>query len=264
MARPLLRQIDALNRKPFINVAPGTATGEVVTFEQLNSAIEGVSWKDNVRAATTVNITLATPGASIDAITLAVNDRFLVKNQTTQTENGIYIFTGAASPATRALDASTFDELESAVVTVDEGTSNGGTTWRQTQVNGVIGTNIVVFTAFGTGVAAASETVAGVVELATQAETDAGTDPSRAITPATLAGYAGRAKRFSATIGDGSQTSLVVTHNLNTRDVSVSLFEATGTFREVMAEVQLTSVNSVTFLFDVAPASNAYRATIVA
>ena len=263
MAIPLKRQLDAESRKPIINAAPATANGEVVVFEQLNAAIEAVAWKDNVRVASVANVTVSAPGASLDGIALTSGDRILLRNQTTQTENGIYIFNGAATPATRAIDANTFDELESAIVTVDEGT-NAGTTWRQTQVNGVLGTNNVIFTSFGAGVAQASETNAGIAQIATQAQTDAGTDDLKIVTPLKLATYSGRAKRFATTIGDASATSIVVTHNLNTQDVEVFLREATGSLRQVLAEVQATSVNTVTCLFDVAPALNSIRAVVVA
>lgn len=263
MATPIRRQLDAENRVPFINVAPGTTTGHVVTFEQLNAAVQGIAWKDNARVLTSTNITIASPGATLDGITMASGDRFLADGQTTATEKGLYIWNGAATPATRAPDADTFDKMESAVVTIDEGTS-AGTSWRQTQVNGVIGTNAFVFTSFGAGVAAASETTAGILELATQAETDAGTDDLRAVTPLKLATYSGRAKRFAATIGDGSATSITVTHNLGTKDVVVDVAEVGGSFRTVFCEVQKTTTNTVTLLFDVAPTSNQLRATVIA
>lgn len=264
MAKPLKRQYDAENRKPFINAAPGTASGELVTYEQLNAAVEGLAPKDNVRAASTVNVTVASPGATIDAVALAANDRVLLKNQTVQTENGLWVWNGAATPMTRAADGSTFDELESAIVTVDEGTSNAGTTWRQTQVNGVLGTNNVIWIAFGTGVSAASESTAGIAEIATQGETDTGTDDARIVTPLKLATYAGRAKRFSQNFGDGSATSYAITHNLNTNNTVVQVYEAAGSKRQIECEVQRTSVNSVTLLFDVAPAAGSLDVTVVA
>jgi hypothetical protein len=264
MPIPQLRQFDAGNRKPYINAAPATANGEVVVFEQLQSAISGLNWKDDVRVASTANVTITSPGASIDGITLTANDRVLLKDQTTQTQNGIYIWNGAAVAMTRTTDADTFDELEGAIVVVTEGSTNAGTGWRQTQVNGVIGTNNVLFVSFGVTPAQASETLAGTAEIATQAETDTGTDDLRIVTPLKLANYAGRAKRFSSTIGDGTATSIAVTHNLNTRDVNVEIAEVSGTFRTVLAEIQRTTVNQVTLLFDVAPAASSLRVTVVA
>lgn len=263
MTIPVGSKLDFGNARRITNLAAGAATGEPVTFEQMNAAVEGLAWKDDVRVAAQVNTTIASPGATINAITMVTNDRVLLNNQTSVPENGIYIWNGAATPMTRALDASTFDELESAVVTVGEGTS-GGASFRQTQVNGVIGTNNVVWTSFGTAASSASETTAGIAELATQAETDAGSDDARIVTPLKLATYANRAKRFSVTIGDASATSIVVTHNLNTLDVQAYVYENTGSKRQAQVEVQHTSVNSVTCIFDTAPASNAYRVVVLA
>lgn len=258
------RVIDAGGRKPYTNASPSTANGEVVVHEQLTAAIQELGWKDNVRAASTANVTVSSPGSAIDGVTLSTSDRVLLKNQTTQTENGIYVWNGAAVAMTRASDADTFDELESAVVLIDEGTTNAGTSWRQTQVNGVIGTNNVVRSSFSSSASQASETVSGVAEIATQAETDAGTDDLRIVTPLKLATYSGRAKRFAADIGDGSATSITVTHNLNTLDAHVTIRENGGSKRAVIAEVQYASVNSVTILFDAAPTSAQYRCIVTA
>lgn len=264
MAISQKRVIDAEGRKPYTGAAPSTAAGEMVVHEQLTAAVEGLAWKDSARVASTVAVTLSGPGAMIDVITLTSGDRVLIKNQVSQPENGIYIFNGAATPMTRALDANTFDELESAVVTIDEGTVGAGTTWRQTQVNGVIGTNNVIWGAFGTSAPVASETQTGTVEIATQAETDTGTNDTFAVTPLKLATWVNRAKRFSVTFGDGAATSYVITHNLNTLDVIVMVRETGGSVREVIAEIQHTSVNSVTILVDAAPALNSLRTTVMA
>ncbi|MFM7013147.1 MAG: hypothetical protein ACKO0Z_28085 [Betaproteobacteria bacterium] len=261
MAIPLKRQLDAENRKPIINAAPATANGEVVVFEQLNGALEGLGWKDNVRAATLSNITLSAPGGTIDGVTLVSGDRVLIKNQTSVPENGIYIFNGAGSPMTRSTDASTFDELESAVVTVDEGT-NAGTTWRQTQVNGVIGTNNIVFTSFGTTPAQATETSTGVAEIATQAETDAGADDLRFVTPLKLFTWSLRMKQFATNIGDGSATSINVLHNLNTQNIQVEFTEAAGLKRNIITEYQIVSGTTITVLFDAPPALNSVHVVV--
>jgi hypothetical protein len=187
----------------------------------------------------------------------------LLKDQTTQTQNGIYLFNGAATPMTRTTDADLFDELEGAIVTATEGTANAGPTGRQTQVIGVLGTNNVLWTSFNTSAPAATETVAGVAEIATQAETDAGTDDARIVTPLKLATWSGRPKRFAVSIGDGSATSIVVTHNLGTKDVVVDISQIAGSFITVLAEVQKTSTNTITVLFDVAPAATSLRVTVL-
>lgn len=264
MSTPVNVVLDFGGNRRITNLGAATSASEPVILSQLNSAIEGLAWKDSARAASTVNVTLATPGAAIDGVTLAASDRILLKNQTTQTENGIYVWNGAATPATRALDASTFDELENATISIDEGTANSGTTWRQTQVNGTIGANNVLFAAFGTSAPSASETVQGIIEIATQAETNTGTDDTRAITPLKLATYSGAAKRYSATIGDSASTSIAVTHNLGTKDVITQVVETGGSEREILCEVRRTSTTQCTFLFDSAPATNSLRVTIVA
>lgn len=264
MALSQKRVIDAEGRKPYTGAAPSTAAGEMVVHEQLAAAIEGLAWKDNVRVYAAVAVTLSAPGAIINGVTMAINDPALIGNQVSQPENGIYIWNGAATPMTRRADANTFDELESAVVTVDEGTTNAGSTWRQTQVNGVIGTNNVIWAVFGTSAPVATETQTGTVEIATQIETDAGTNDSFAVPPLKLANWSGRARRFSATFGDGSATSYVITHNLNTLDVVVMIREVGGSVRDVIAEIQHTSVNSVTVLTDAAPALNSLRAMVIA
>lgn len=245
------------------NLAAAVAAGQPVTYEQFNAALAGLAWKDNARVAAQVDTTIAAPGAAIDGITLSINDRVLLKAQTAVAENGIYIWNGAATPLTRAVDAAVFADLESAVATIDEGT-DAGATYRQTQVNGVIDTNDVIWTDFGTASPSASESTPGIAEIATQAETDAGTDDARFVTPLKLATYTGRAKRYSATIGDASATSIAVTHNLGTEDVQVYIREVGGSKRQVLAEVQHTSANSVTVLFDAAPALNSMRVTVQA
>jgi|APLak6261692095_1056202.scaffolds.fasta_scaffold01139_6 hypothetical protein len=245
------------------NLAAAVAAGQPVTYEQLNAAVANVAWKDNVRVASQVDVTIASPGATIDGITMSINDRVLVKAQTTVAENGIYIWNGAATPLTRAADAAAFADLESAVTTVDEGT-DAGVTYRQTQVNGTIDTNDVIWTDFGTASPSASESTPGIAEIATQTETDTGTDDARFVTPLKLATYAGRAKRYSTTIGDASATSIAVTHNLGTDDVQVYIREVGGSKRQVIAEVQHTGTNSVTVLFDAAPALNSMRVTVQA
>lgn len=257
-----LVDVDLGNAARVVNLLDGTAPQHAATVAQLNAAMEGLAWKDSARVSTQGNTSLASPGATVDGVTMAANDRVLVRAQTSQPENGIYIWNGAAVPMTRANDASTFDELESAVITVDEGTS-AGSTFRQSAVNGTIGTNNVVWGSFGTSAPAASETLAGIAELATQAETDAGTDDLRIVTPLKLATWAGRIRKFSQTIGDASATSIAVTHNLNTRQLHVGVFQDSGTFDMVDCEVELTSVNSATFKFNAAPALNALRVTIM-
>lgn len=261
MPKPILTDLDFGTTARVINMQNPVNAQDGATKAYVDSLVEGLAWKDNVRVATQANISIASPGATIDGITMATNDRVLVRSQTTTTENGIYIWNGAATPLTRTLDASTYEELESAVVTVDEGTS-AGATFRQSGVNGTIGSTAVTWTSFGTASPAASEASAGIAEIATQAETDTGTDDLRFVTPLKLATWSGRVRKFSQTFGDGSATAYTITHNLNSQDVHVTIRQATGTFDEVIAEVEMTGVNAITIRTNTAPALNSLRVFI--
>lgn len=262
MARKFFTDIDMQSVSKVTNLPSPIASGDAVPKSYVDSAVEGLAWKDSCRVATQANLNLASPGATIDGITMASQDRVLVRAQTAGAENGIYVWNGAAVAMTRSLDCSTFDELEQAVVSIEEGTS-AGTTYRQTAVNGTLGTTAVAWTTFGTSAPAASETTSGIAELATQAETDAGTDDLRIITPLKLANWSGRIKKVSANIGDGSATTYTVTHNLNTRDVIVRVFPNSGEYDDVEVDVQRTSVNAVALVFASAPAVNAYRVVVI-
>jgi len=261
MSKPIRTTLDFGNGSTVTGLRAPVADSDGATKGYVDSAVEGLSWKEAARVATVSNITLSGPGAAIDGITLTLNDRVLVKDQTDPTENGLYIFNGAAVTLSRAPDAATFENLEQAVVSVEEG-SSAGTTFRQTEVNGVIDTNNVVFSSFGTAAPVASETTSGTIEIATQPEVDAGSDSTRAVTPQTLDAWSGRRTTVAATIGDGAATSYNIDHNLATRDVQVSVVQANGVYADVIAHVTRPSVNRVTVEFDTAPAIDAYRVLV--
>jgi hypothetical protein len=73
----------------------------------------------------------------------------------------------------------------------------------------------------------------------------------------------GTPSKFAAAIGDGSTTSIVVTHNLGTQDVVVQVYTASGTFAEVNVEIQNTSTNTITLVFAAAPTSGQYRVVVI-
>lgn len=262
MARQQRADLDFLSASRILNLPNATTNQEPATLGQVLAAVEGISWKSSVRVASTANINLASPGATIDGITMATGDRFLAKDQSTASQNGIYIWNGASTTATRALDANTFRELEGAVVKVEEGSTNNNTQWRQTAVNGTIDSSSVTWVSDAASVAPASETVAGIAELATQAEVDAGTDTTRIVTPAGLSAWSGRIRKASASVGDGSGTSFAVTHNFNTTDVVVNTF-LISTGEEINCEVTRNSVNQVTVEFSAAPTSSSIRVVVI-
>lgn len=263
MPIPVSSTLDFQNISKIINLPQPTADQDSATKAYVDSAVQGMKWKESVKVATASNIDISSPGATVDGISMTANDRVLVRAQTTQSQNGIYIWNGASTPLTRALDSNSVVELEQAVVSVEEGTS-ANSTFRQTQLNFTIGSGNIVWEAFGTVAPAATTTTAGIIEIATQGEVDTGTATNLAVTPETAKNASWGAKRFSATIGDGSATSYTVTHNLNTTDVEVYVRKNSGNQEEVLVEKRVTSVNAVQIVFDAAPSSNSHRVTILA
>lgn len=260
---PASVDIDFQTTAKAINLPLPTATGDAATKAYVDSAIEGLGWKDEARVATQGNTNLAAPGAAIDGITMLVNDRVLVRAQTVGTENGIYIWNGAAVAMTRSLDANTFAELVQAVVSVSEGTSTNAT-FRQTVTSGTLGSTTVTFASFGTSAPAATESTAGIAQIATQVITDAGADDLRFVTALKLKTSPFARKAFAATFGDGAATSFAITHGLGTIDVDVTIWETGGSQREVICEKRRVSTTQVTVLFNVAPALNSLRAVVTA
>jgi hypothetical protein len=119
---------------------------------------EAKRWKEPVRVASTVNISTSTPGATIDDVSMTAGDRVLRKDQTTASENGLWVWHGSASALTRATDASAAtDMLAGDVVYVKEGTTNAGTNWQlTTSVAITLGTTSLAYTQMGGSEATAS------------------------------------------------------------------------------------------------------------
>lgn len=108
----------------------------------------------------------------------------------------------------------------------------------------------------------ASATVVGGVELATTSEASTGTDSTRAVTAAGVQQFVDD-RKYKASIGDASATSIAVTHSLGTTDVIVQLFDV-STGDTVYADVVRTSTSVVTVDFGAAPALNDVRILIQA
>src|SRR4051794_26916993 len=101
MARLFLKGID-LNNQRAVNLADGTAATDAVTLQQLQAMVRGLSWKDEVKGASTTNLTVASAlvnGLVHDGVTYATGDSILLKDQTSHAEDGIYVIvaSGAAS-----------------------------------------------------------------------------------------------------------------------------------------------------------------------
>ena len=131
----------------------------------------------------------------------------------------------------------------------------------QTEVNTGTNTTDAVTPATLAG-RTATETRAGIAEIATQTETNTGTDDATIVTPLKLKTLLdNRTGGYAANVGDGAATSFALTHGLATRDVVVAIYD-NSTYEEVITDVVLTSTSVVTVTFAVAPVSNAYRVVI--
>ncbi len=142
-----------------------TADTDAATKAYVDSIAAGLTWKNAVHVMSTTDVTVAAPGAAIDGNTLTAGDRVLLTGQTTGTENGIYVFNGAAVPMTRALDADVFSELNGAAVFVQQGTAYADSGWTQTAtLTGFGGQTWSQFSGssaytWGTGLAASGNTI---------------------------------------------------------------------------------------------------------
>ena len=115
-----------VNNSRLTNVTDPTQTQDAATKGYVDAVKQALDIKDSVRVATTANITIATAlnvGDTIDGVTLADGDRVLVKDQSTASENGIYV---AGSSPVRSADANTSSEVTSGMFCfVEEGTVGG-------------------------------------------------------------------------------------------------------------------------------------------
>jgi ribosomal protein L24 len=159
----------ALNAQKITGLATPTDSTDAATKAYVDAVTEGLHIHPSVVAATTANVTLSTAlenGDTLDGVTLATNDRILVKNQTTTSENGIYVVQASGQPS-RATDFDTASEVDSGdFVFVSSGTANGSTGWVQTNKPATIGTDPILFTQFagaGTYTAGTGLTLTGTV-----------------------------------------------------------------------------------------------------
>ena len=121
---------------------------DAATKTYVDDLVTGLKSRIICRVATTANIDLTADlqnGDSLDGITLATNDRVLVKNQTTTTANGVYKVV-ASGTASRDPNFDTVAELSGQLVIIQEGSSNADTMWLCTTDNsGSIGAVTITF-----------------------------------------------------------------------------------------------------------------------
>jgi hypothetical protein len=190
----------------FTNIATNTGTvatqptgaTDIVNLLALQSYAAGISWKQPCAVATLANITLSGL-QTIDTYTTLAGDRVLVKDQSNNTENGIYI--ASAGAWTRASDADTWNELVAAISFIEYGSQKGGAWFCTAQPGGTIGVTPIIWAQF-----------------TTSATYNAGTG-------LTLTGFTFSITNTGATAGTYGSASRTITQTVNAQGQITNIFD---------------------------------------
>ena len=127
-----------------ISTAPTGAT-DIANKQYVDYYAAGLSWKQPALTGTSANITLSGL-QTINGVTVVAGDVVLVKNQTTSSENGIYV--ASAGAWTYSVGGDTWSEYVGAIIFITNG-SLGGTAWYCTaQPGGTLGTTAMNWSNF--------------------------------------------------------------------------------------------------------------------
>lgn len=136
----------SMNSQRITSLAEPSASSDAATKNYVDTVAQGIDAKPSVKAASTANLTLSGT-QTVDGIALVANDRILVKDQSTASQNGIYLV--AAGSWTRTTDADTWDELRAAYVFVEQGSVNADNGFLCTvDAGGTLGTTAVTWVQF--------------------------------------------------------------------------------------------------------------------
>ena len=226
----------AFNSQKLTGLADGTAAQDAATKSQVDAAQAGLDAKDSCRVATTANITLSGE-QTIDGVT-TTTDRVLVKNQTTGSQNGIYV--SAAGAWARSTDADANVEVTAGLYTlITEGTTLAGQGFVLTTDDPItVGTTVLTFSQFsgvgdlvgGTGITKSGNTIS--VDASQTQITDVGALDAGSIT----SGF-GNINIGSSTI---TTSGAVTTGAITAPSISGSSGSTTGNAATVTTNANLT------------------------
>lgn len=153
----------SLNSQKITGLATPTLDTDAATKGYVDSVAQGLDPKASCVVATTANIATLSGLLTVDGITLVAGDRVLVKNQSTASQNGIYL--ASASAWTRATDMDAWTEVPNAFTFVEQGSTQADTGWVCTSnAGGTLNTTAITFVQFsgaGTYVAGTGLTLSG-------------------------------------------------------------------------------------------------------
>lgn len=261
MARKFYNGVDLVNNR-ITNLASPSATTDGVNKQYVDNLINGQSWKQAVQAATTTAGTLATSfanGQVIDGYTLVTNDRILIKNQATASENGIWTVNASGSPS-RAADGATGELTTNATVRVNNGSVNLDNAWTLTTVGTItVGTTAQTWARSDSGT---PYTAGNGLTLTSNAFSVVAGAGIIADGTSTRIDTAVVARKYSVTVGNGSLTTITVNHALGSTSVVVMVYDS-STKAVIDTDVVVTDSNNVALTFASAPTSGAFTCVVV-
>ena len=136
-----------------VSVGSPTQSQHAANKGYVDAQLQGLSPKQSVRVLSGANVDISNAPAAIDGVTMASADRVVLTNQSTDSENGIYVYASSGSAMTRATDADTFAKLQSAYFFVKEGSSADEGFVQTAELSSFAGQNYVQFSSAGNIVA---------------------------------------------------------------------------------------------------------------